>query len=206
VPAAVTIRMELTPEDEARAQIYALLSRLYASGPDAALLSALGRSEPWANADAHPLAAAWNSLVLASGAMDADAAAQEYTDLFVGVGKSEVDLHASHWLTAPAIERPLVALRADLARMGLARRARVVLYEDHLSVLCETMRMLVAGDGERAPSPITVQRAFFDRHIGSWVFACCTAITECQLANYYKRVGELTSLYMAVERDSLAMG
>jgi len=198
--------MELTPEDEARAQIYALLSRLYASGPDAALLSALGRSEPWADADAHPLAAAWNTLVLASGAMDAGAAAQEYTDLFVGVGKSEVDLHASHWLTAPAIERPLVAVRADLARLGLARRERVTLYEDHLSVLCETMRMLVAGDGERAPSALDVQRAFFDRHLAPWVFACCGAISVCPLANYYRRVAELTSLYMAVERDSLAIG
>ena len=28
------------------------------------------------------------------------------------------------------------------------------LYEDHLSVLCETMRMLIAGDGERMPSDI----------------------------------------------------
>ena len=40
-----------------------------------------------------PLAAAWNRLLDASRAMDADAARQEYDDLFVGVGKCEVNLH-----------------------------------------------------------------------------------------------------------------
>ena len=204
--ATVTIRQAVAPEDQARAQVYALLARLYAGGPDAPFLAALGKSEPWAADADSPLAAAWNALILASSVMDADAAEQEYTEMFVGVGRSEVDLHASHWLTEAASERPLVAVRSDLARLGLARLAGSTLYEDHLSVLCETMRMLVAGDGERVPSAIDVQRAFFDRHLAPWVFACCSAICVCPLANYYGRVAELTSFYMAVERDSLAIG
>ena len=138
--------------------------------------------------------------------MDADAAEQEYTEVFVGVGRSEVDLHASHWITEAASEKPLVAVRSDLARLGLARLAGSTLYEDHLSVLCETMRMLVAGDGVRGPSDVAVQRAYFDRHIAPWVVKCCNAICQCPLANYYLHVAKLTSLYMAVERDSLAMG
>ena len=204
--AAVTIRQGIAPEDEARAQIYALLARLYAGGPDATLLAAIAKSPPW-NADAaSPLAAAWNALLLASVAMDADAAEQEYTEIFVGVGRSEVDLHASHWITEAASEKPLVAVRSDLARLGLARLAGSTLYEDHLAVLCETMRMLIAGDGVRAPSGISMQRAFFDRHIAPWVVKCCDAIIQCPLANYYLRVAKFTSLYMAVERDSLAIG
>jgi TorA maturation chaperone TorD len=202
----VTIRQAIAPEDEARAQVYALLARLYAGGPNATLLAALANSPPW-NADAaNPLAAAWNALILASSAMDADAAEQEYTEVFVGVGRSEVDLHASHWITEAASEKPLVAVRSDLARLGLARLAGSTLYEDHLSVLCETMRMLIAGDGERAPSEIAVQRAYFDRHIAPWVLQCCGAICQCPLANYYLHVAKFTSLYMAVERDSLAIG
>jgi len=98
-----------------------------------------------------------------------------------------------------------VAVRSDLARLGIARRAGSTLYEDHLSVLCETMRMLIAGDGARAPASIAEQRAFFDRHIASWIQICCTAICDCPLANYYARVGQLTSSFMAVERDSLAI-
>jgi TorA maturation chaperone TorD len=204
--ATVTIRQALAPEDEARAQVYALLARLYATGPDAKLLSALANSPPWTADGDNPLAAEWNALLQASSAMDADAAEQEYTEVFVGVGRSAVDLHASHWITEAASEKPLVAVRSDLARLGLARLAGSTLYEDHLSVLCETMRMLIAGDGERAPSDIVVQRAFFDRHIAPWVVGCCNAISECPLANYYLRVARFTSLFMAVERDSLAIG
>jgi len=203
--APVTMHEGLLPEDEARARFYALLARLYAGGPDAPLLAAIGGSEPWPEEGDNPLAAAWNKLLLASTAMDADAAEQEYTELFIGVGRSSVDLHASHWMTESASEKPLVAVRSDLARLGLARRERTTLYEDHLSVLCETMRMLIAGDGERRPTPIAVQRAFFDRHIVPWVFLCCTAIRDCPLANYYLRVAEFTHLYMALERDSLAI-
>jgi len=204
--ATVTIRQAIAPEDEARAQVYALLARLYAGGPDATLLAALANSPPWTADAANPLAAAWNALILASSAMDADAAEQEYTEVFVGVGRSVVDLHASHWITEAASEKPLVAVRADLARLGLARLAGATVYEDQLSVLCETMRMLIAGDGDKAPSDIAVQRAFFDRHIAPWVAQCCSAICQCPLANYYLHVAKFTSLYMAVERDSLAIG
>jgi TorA maturation chaperone TorD len=203
--APVTTHEGLLPEDEARARFYALLARLYAGGPDASLLAALGGSEPWLEEGDNPLAAAWNKLLLASTAIDADAAEQEYTELFIGVGRSSVDLHASHWITEATSERPLVAVRSDLARLGLARLERTTLYEDHLSVLCETMRMLIAGDGERKPAAIVVQRAYFDRHIAPWVFVCCTAIRDCPLANYYQRVAEFTHLFMAIERDSLAI-
>lgn len=203
--APATMQQRLPPEDDARARFYAVLARLYAGGLDASLLTALGESGAWPEEGNNPLATAWNKLLLASTAMDAEAAEQEYTELFIGVGRSIVDLHASHWITDSASEKPLVAVRSDLARLGLARQARSTLYEDHLSVLCETMRMLIAGDGERSPTPIAVQRAYFDRHIAPWVFACCTAIRDCPLANYYLRVAEFTHLYMAVERDSLAI-
>jgi TorA maturation chaperone TorD len=151
------------------------------------------------------LTLAWNRLVDASAVMDAEAAAQEYTDLFIGVGKSEVNLHASHWLSGFMLERPLAELRTDLAKLGLARRSDVVMLEDHLSALCETMRLLIAGKDERRPASIATQRAFFERHIAPWAFLCCTAIRECAIANYYARVAEFTEQYMALDRDALAM-
>jgi len=203
--APVVLLHPLAPEDGARAEFYAVLARLYARGPDRALLAAIGETEPWPVSGDKPISSAWNNLILASTAMDAEAAEQEYTDLFIGVGRSNVDLHASHYLTGPASEKPLVAVRSDLARLGLSRRDRVTMYEDHLSALCETMRLLVAGDGQRQPAPIAAQREFFDRHIAPWVFDCCDAIRKCPLANYYQRVAEFTDLFMAVERDSLAI-
>jgi TorA maturation chaperone TorD len=201
--AMLTFHHPLTPEDRARADFYALLARLYADAPDARLLAAIANAETFGDGSA--FANAWNRLVAASGAMDAEAAAQEYTDLFIGVGKCEVNLHASHWLTGFMMEKPLVELRRDLATLGLGRRDDVVMVEDHLSALCETMRLLITGHDQQERVPVATQRDFFEGHIASWVFPCCTAIQESAIANYYARVGEFTEKYMALDRDALAM-
>lgn len=193
----------LSPEDRGRCDFYALLARLYADTPDARFLNALGSAETIDGGT--PFASAWNRLVAASGAMDAEAAAQEYTDLFIGVGKCDVNLHESHWLTGFMMEKPLAELRADLASLRLARRDDVVMLEDHLSALCETMRLLIGGQDERKPVPVATQHAFFERHIASWIFSCCAAIRESSIANYYVRVAEFTEQYMALDRDALAM-
>jgi TorA maturation chaperone TorD len=137
--------------------------------------------------------------------MEADAATQEYVDLFVGVGRSEVNLHASHWLTGFMMERPLVEVRASLARLGLARKGDTSMVEDHLAALFETMRLLAAGLDERPPAPLEVQKQFFEDHISPWVDKCCNAIKVNALANFYRGVAELTKTFMALERDSFAM-
>ncbi len=111
-------------EDHARAEFYAVLARLFTAPPDAALLAAARRVRDIDDEADHPVVAAWNRLVAASQAMDADAAEQEYTELFIGVGKAECNLHASYWVR-DAAQRPLVAVRADLADLGLERRVAV---------------------------------------------------------------------------------
>ncbi len=202
--ATVAIPHPLAPEDRSRSDLYALLARLYTDGPDKALLDAIAGAARMDTAGAE-VAQTWNRLVEASGAMDAEAAVQEYTDLFIGVGKSEVNLHASYWLSGFMMERPLAQLRGVLAGLGIARRSEVVMLEDHLAALCETMRLLIAGGDGRKPAPIETQRSFFEPYIGSWVFGCCAAIGESPIANYYVCVAELTKAFMAVDRDALAM-
>src|SRR5439155_2987264 len=143
------------------------LARLYASPPDAPLLAAIAAAPPLAPdadaGDANGIASAWDSLRAASALADPMAAADEFQALFVGVGKSEVSLYASHYL-GPQSGRPLAQIRATLAGLGLARRAEKSEFEDHLSVELETMRMLVAGDTDRRPATIADQRAFCERY------------------------------------------
>ena len=103
------------------------------------------------------------------------------------------------------MERPLVELRNELARLGLARRPDVAMVEDHLSALFETMRLLIAGHEDREPAPVATQRAFFERYIVPWVFSCCSAMKQCTIANYYQRVAEFAEQYIALDRDALAM-
>ena len=203
--AAVTLHHRLAPEDRARADFYALLGRLYSAPPDAALLAAIGAAETMADVTNTGLPVAWNRLVAASHAMDAEAAAQEYTDLFVGVGRCDVDLHASHWIPDVMSEKPLVELRADLARLGLGRRPDSSTYEDNLGALFEVMRVLVEGQNDRRPASIAEQRGFFDKNLASWVGDCCAAIEKNPVANYYRRVAEFTEIFVAIERDAFAM-
>jgi TorA maturation chaperone TorD len=211
VEATVTLHHQLEPEDQARAEFYALLSRLFADAPDASLLAAIARAPALAPATltgddggAGGLAPTWDTLRAASSVTDAEAAADEFQALFVGVGRSEVSLYASHYL-GPQSGRPLAELRATLAKLGLARRAESSEYEDHLALVLETMRMLIAGDGERRPTPIAEQNAFFDRHILPWVSDCCAAISTNSVANYYRRVAEFAHCFVALERDSFAI-
>jgi len=200
----VSFQPMLAEEDRARAEFYALLGRLFTAAPDAPVLAAIGASDLWPDGETNPLAGAWNRLVLASRGMDAEAAEQEYTDLFVGVGKAECNLHASFWMP-DAVPRPLVAVRDALEGFGLGRAHESAVYEDHLGALFETMRALIAGAPGLDPQPIPVQRAFFERFIGGWTGRCCAAITQSPIANYYLRVAEFTGLYEAVERDSFAI-
>jgi len=202
--ALVALPHPLAPEDEARAGIYAVLARLFSAAPDAPVLAALGASDTWPDAEGAPVAAAWNKLVAASRAMDAEAVEQEYTDLFIGVGKAEINPHASYWMPE-AMPRPLVAIRAELAELGLARRGGSAVYEDHIGALLETMRFQIAGTEERLPADLAMQKQFFERWIVPTAFPCCDAIIACTVANYYRRVAEFTGLYLAIERDSLAM-
>ena len=211
MPDALAAPAVASPEDQARADFYALLARLYLDAPDAALLTAIASAQALSSEGAAGsegvvgLPAAWDALREASAVANARSTREEYDLLFVGVGRSEVNLHASHWLTGFMMEKPLVEVRAALAAMGLTRREGIIVVEDHIAPLFETMRLLVAGNDNRPPATLAEQKAFHDRHIAPWIGRCCTAIVQSPVANYYRRVAQLTDSYMAVERDSLAM-
>jgi len=206
--ASTAMRGPLHKEDQARADFYALLGRLFAAAPDTNLLRAIAQADDLSvetrEETARKLAESWRTLKAASAAMDAEAATQEYVDLFVGVGKSEVSLHAAAYLRS-ARGSVLAEIRSELARLGLSRQAGIDVYEDHLAAVFETMRVLIAGAPGVAPRTVTEQQPYFGAYVAPWVSACCAAIIACPIANYYRRVAEFTEYFMAIERDSLAM-
>ncbi|MEO8485725.1 MAG: molecular chaperone TorD family protein [Betaproteobacteria bacterium] len=205
-PVPVAVPHPVSAEDRVRADLYALMARLFAAAPDARFLHLLAAAPELPEDTGAPLAAAYNTLLRASRAMDADAAEQEYTDVFVGVGKSEVNLHGSHWLSGFMMDKPLAEFRGHLAELGIERHDATDLLEDHLAAVAEVMRMLIVGGEGRAPAPLAVQRRWFETRIASWAFDCCDAICACPLANYYVRVAQFTREYLAIERDSFAIG
>lgn len=199
--------MSPSGEDQARADLYALLSRLLLAAPDAALLEALASSDPILAEGGDPaLERAWEQLTLASGVMDAEVVQDEFSALFVSIGTPPVDPYGSRYLAGYMNDTPLAQLRDDLARLGLARIRDRGEFEDHLGALCETMRVLVAGAPGIRRQPLAVQRQFFEAHIGSWCMRALDDIANAEGANYYRLVARFAQAFLAIEAESFAVG
>src|SRR5512132_1710747 len=86
-------------EETARAEIYGLLAQLFYRAPDAELLEALRVAPTEAPAAGGFLEEPWRNVVAAARAMENREIAREYDALFGGVGKPEVYLFGSHYLS-----------------------------------------------------------------------------------------------------------
>jgi TorA maturation chaperone TorD len=195
---------EPDPEDTARADLYGLLATLFYQAPDATLLHHIAANRA-SGADADTvLGRAWNTLCDAASITIAVEAADEYAQLFVGVGKQEIFLYGSFYQAGFLNERPLVALRDDLARYGLTRHDNVSETEDHVAALCEVMRYLVAGD-DLAVSNLGEQQRFFARHLQPWVDRLCDALENHPQARFYRSAAGLLRAFCSVEAVALEM-
>lgn len=191
-------------EETARAELYGLLSQLYYAAPPAELLSALRVAVTEAPAAGGFLQEPWQQLVGASRELGDAAIAQEFDRLFGGVGKPEVYLYGSHYLSGYLNEKPLARLRADLERLGLARDEAMPETEDHVAYLSEVMRYLIAGD-DMSVCNLTVQRDFFATHLQPWVGQLCDALAAHPQARFYAAVAHLTRAFVAVETQGFDM-
>ena len=120
-------------EETARAELYGVLSQLYYAAPGPDVMAALRVAVTEAPADGAFLQEPWQALVGAARAHTDAAVAQEFDRLFGGVGKPEVYVYGSHYLSGFLNERPLARLRADLDRLGLARDEAMPETEDHVA-------------------------------------------------------------------------
>ena len=192
-------------EDLARADMYALISRLLYA-PDEKLLRAIATADEIVAETANaPLAEAWHALAAAAGTCDAEAVIEEYEKLFIGVGRSEVMLFGSYYLAGFMMEKPLALLRGDLAQMGFARNESVREPEDHLAALCDVMRYLITGDENRDPASLEQQKQFFNSHIQSWYDRFCDAALESEAANLYRHVARFIKVFFKIEIESFEM-
>ncbi|MBK7060870.1 MAG: molecular chaperone TorD family protein [Rubrivivax sp.] len=185
-------------EELARAELYGLLSRLWWAAPDAALLADFAHAVTQAPVPGGHLEAPWQDLVSALRSTTAAVAAQEWDALFGGVGKPELFLYGSYHLAGFLNERPLAALRDDLARLGLTRDARRGETEDHVAFVFEVMRWLVAGD-DVALCNLEQQRRFFRAHVQPWVETMCDAVLAHPKAQLTRALAELTRAFVQVE-------
>lgn len=191
-------------EETARSELYGLLALVYYGRPAPDLIAQLRVAATEAPAAGAFLQAPWQALVGVAREMSDAAIAAEFDALFGGVGKPEVYLYGSHYLSGFLNEKPLARLRTDLAELGLARDEAMSETEDHIAYLCEVMRYLIAGD-DVAVANLTRQHAFFSTHLQPWVLTLCDDLQKHPKARFYSAVAELTRAFMGVEAQGFDM-
>lgn len=201
--AVVDVLSEHPEETEAeRADVYRLLATLLYAPTPAALLAQLAAIEPPpTEAERAPLADALRLLRLAAREAREDAVDDEFHTLFIGLGRGELVPYGSWYLTGFLMDRPLAALRRDLAALGIDRQPQVREPEDHAAALCETMALLCGTDG----SALGRQAAFFTAHIEPWLGVFFSDLQEASSACFYRSVGHLGEQFFEFERKYLSI-
>jgi TorA maturation chaperone TorD len=185
-------------EETARAEIYGLLAQLFYQVPSPELLAQLRVAVTDAPVAGGFLEEPWRQLVAASRvSTDADIAS-EYNQLFGGVGKPEIYLYASHYVSGFLNDKPVARLREDLAALGLERDDSMSETEDHFACLCEVMRYLIAGD-DVAISNLTQQREFFAKHVQPWVQEMLDVILKHPRAQFFAQLAAFTQAFLNIE-------
>ena len=190
-----------TPDDReelARAEVYGLLASLFYSAPSADLYEQLRVAVTEAPARGAFLESSWSELVAATRRLTLAQIDEEHVALFGGVGKPEIFVYASWFIAGSLNEKPLAALRSDLAVLGLERPEAVLETEDHIASLCEVMRYLIAGD-DVAVSNLAAQQRFFDAHLRGWVERLFDMIAAHPRADFYRAVAGFGRDFFSVE-------
>lgn len=191
-------------EETARSELYGLLAFMYYAQPAIDLIAQLRVAATDSPVTGAFLEEPWRALVGVAREMPDAAIQSEYDALFGGVGKPEVYLFGSHYLSGFLNEKPLARLRTDLAQLGLSRDDSMSETEDHFAYLCEVMRYLIAGD-DVAVANLTHQREFFSVHIQPWVASLCDALEKNPQARFYAALAALTRAFVSIEAQGFDM-
>ena len=191
-------------EETARAEVYGLLAALFYAAPTVDLHDRLQVAVTEAPAAGALLEGSWGDLVASARRHSLVEIRNEYNALFEGVGKPEVYLFGSHYLSGFLNEKPLAVLRTDLATLGLARDEAMSETEDHVAYLCEIMRYLIAGE-DAGVANLTRQREFFSRHVQPWFQGMCEAVMQHPKARFYNSVAAFTQAFISIEAQGFDM-
>lgn len=185
-------------EETARAEIYGLLAQLFYQVPPPELLAQMRVAVTDAPVAGGFLEEPWRQVVAATRQSTDNEIAAEYNTLFGGVGKPEIYLYASHYISGFLNDKPVARLREDLRALGLERDDSMSDTEDHFACLCEVMRYLIAGD-DVSVSNLTHQATFFANHVQPWAQEMTHLISMHPKAKFFATLAEFTQAFIGIE-------
>ena len=197
---AASAAATLAEEDVLRADFYDLLAGLLAAPPDRAMLAALAKLEGGED----EIGKAVRALSRIAAGFDPHRASREFHALFIGLGRGELLPYASYYLTGFLNERPLAALRSDMAALGVERAEGVSEPEDNAASLLDMMAGMIRGRFPGARDP-RAQRDFFAKHLAPWAGHFFSDLERAETAVLYAPVGAMGRLFVEVEKTAFRM-
>lgn len=190
----------VSEEELLRSRLYGLLAALLVAPPGRGLLDQLSALQP----DDTDFGRALGDLATAARRTSPARAEDEYGALFIGISRGELVPYGSYYLTGFLHEKPLAALRDDMARLGIERAEGVAEPEDHAATLCEIMQGLIEG-AFGAPAGLCEQKSFFAAHLNSWMPRFFADLEKAEAADFYRPVGRIGRLFLEIEAQAFAM-
>lgn len=192
--------VELAPEDESRAAIYALLARLLSRAPNAEELAEIGKLQ----GNDTGFGAAIKRLAEAARATSASQAEDAYHEIFIGLTRGKLLPYGSYYLTGFLHEKPLARLRNSMAALGIAGNPDVKDPEDHIASVLDMMGGLIRGAFAASPT-LETQRAFYRDHVQSWAPHFFRDLEKIEEHELYAALGTVGRIFLELEHAALSM-
>jgi len=197
---ATASNVNVTEEDQLRADLYDYLAALLAGPPSKALL----KKTITLKGDDSDLGAGFKALSRVASAQNEKSASSEFNALFIGIGRGELLPYASFYLTGFLNEKPLAALRKDMMSLRISRAPNVFEPEDNIASLFEMMAGMITGRfGE--PAGLHQQKEFFNRHIGPWAEHFFSDLEGAKNSVLYAPVGAIGRVFIHIEQEAFRM-
>jgi len=184
--------------DRARGDQYRFVATLLSAAPSGDLLVGIAQLK----GDGSAFGQAITALAQAAARTTTADVEREYFSVFIGVGRGELLPYASFYQTGFLNERPLAEVRADLARLGVARAEARFEPEDHIALLFEVMGDMAHGTIAAGPDR---QAAFFARHLAPWAGQFFDDLAIAPSADFYRTVAEVGRLLVDIESRAFSL-
>ncbi len=192
--------MTIATEDRLRADLYNFLGLMLSGPPDQMLLDQCAHL----TGDDSEMGQAIAGLARVAKASKPRSVESEFNALFIGLGRGELLPYASYYLTGFLNEKPLAALRSDMAARAMTRAPNVYEPEDNIASLMEMMAGMIVGRFGK-PATLDDQKMFFNKHIAPWAGHFFSDLEAAKNSILYASLGAVGRAFMNIEREAFRM-
>jgi TorA maturation chaperone TorD len=139
----------------------------------------------------------------------AERVAGEYTRIFIGPHRIEINPYESFYFTGRLLDRPLADLRTFLKAIGVEKQDGYPEPEDFLAFELDVMRWLItkqaaSSNSEEERSWLERQSKLLKQHLLIWAPTCACDIERVKDASFYRAAAKILRGFLELESSHFA--